>query len=37
VDPTPLFDTVVRVLRTYAEVLERAPSLNGDRPFAGSG
>jgi hypothetical protein len=37
VDPTPLFDTVVRVLRTYAEALERAPSPNGDRPFAGPG
>jgi hypothetical protein len=37
VDPTPLFDTVVRVLRTYAEALERAPSPNGDRPLAGPG
>ena len=37
VDPTPLFDTVVRVLRTYAEALERAPSPNGDRPSAGPG
>jgi hypothetical protein len=32
VDPTPMFDTVVRVLRTYADALERAPSLDGDRP-----
>jgi hypothetical protein len=32
VDPTPLFDTVVRVLRTYADALERAPSATGDRP-----
>jgi hypothetical protein len=32
VDPTPLFDTVVRVLRTYADALERAPSPDGDRP-----
>jgi hypothetical protein len=31
VDPTPLFDTVVRVLRTYAGALERAPSPDGDR------
>lgn len=33
VDPTPLFDTVVRVLRTYADALERAPSPDGDRPL----
>lgn len=33
VDPTPLFDTVVSVLRTYADALERAPSPDGDRPF----
>jgi hypothetical protein len=32
VDPTPLFDTVVRVLRTYADALERPPSPDGDRP-----
>jgi hypothetical protein len=32
VDPTPLFDTVVRVLRTYADALERAPSPDGDHP-----
>jgi hypothetical protein len=32
VDPTPLFDTVVRVLRSYADALERAPSPDGDRP-----
>jgi hypothetical protein len=32
VDPTPLFDTVVRVLRTYADALKRAPSPDGDRP-----
>lgn len=32
VDPTPLFDTVVRVLRTYADALERAPSSDGDHP-----
>ena len=35
VDPTPLFDTVVRVLRTYADAMERAPSPDGDRPPAG--
>jgi hypothetical protein len=34
VDPTPLFDTVVRVLRTYADTLERTPSPNGDHPHA---
>jgi hypothetical protein len=33
VDPTPLFDTVVRVLRTYADALERAPSPDGDHPY----
>ena len=33
VDPTPLFDTVVRVLRTYADALERAPSPDGDHPL----
>jgi hypothetical protein len=32
VDPTPLFDTVVRVLRTYADALERPPAANGDLP-----
>jgi hypothetical protein len=32
VDPTPLFDTMVRVLRTYADALERRPSPNGDGP-----
>ena len=31
VDPTPLFETVVQVLRTYADALERAPSPNGER------
>ena len=31
VDPTPLFDTVVQVLRTYADALERPPSPNGER------
>ena len=35
VDPTPLFDTVVRVLLTYADAMERAPSPDGDRPPAG--
>ena len=30
VDPTPLFETVVQVLRTYADALERAPSPNGE-------
>jgi hypothetical protein len=34
VDPTPLFDTVVRVLRTYADALERTPSPDGDHPHA---
>jgi hypothetical protein len=32
VDPTPLFAVVVRVLRTYADTLERPPSADGDRP-----
>jgi hypothetical protein len=32
VDPTPLFDTVVRVLRTYADALERSPASNGELP-----
>ena len=31
VDPTPLFDTVVQVLRTYADALERPPSPDGGR------
>ena len=31
VDPTPLFAMVVRVLRTYADALERPP-LDGERP-----
>jgi hypothetical protein len=34
VDPTPLFDIVVHVLRTYADALERPPSSNGDGPAA---
>jgi hypothetical protein len=37
VDPTPLFDTVVRVLRTYADALERTPSPNGDHPVPPDG
>ena len=32
VDPTPLFAVVVRVLRTYADALERPHSADGDRP-----
>jgi hypothetical protein len=32
VDPTPLFATVVRVLRTYADALERTPSPDGETP-----
>jgi hypothetical protein len=32
VDPTPLFATVVSVLRTYADALERPPSPDGDHP-----
>ena len=32
VDPTPLFAVVVRVLRTYADALQRPASLDGDRP-----
>jgi hypothetical protein len=32
VDPTPLFAVVVRVLRTYADALERPPSPDGERP-----
>jgi hypothetical protein len=32
VDPTPMFAMVVRVLRTYADALERGPSPNGDGP-----
>jgi hypothetical protein len=29
VDPTPLFDMVIRVLRTYADSLERPPVSDG--------
>jgi hypothetical protein len=32
VDPTPLFAVVVRVLRTYADALQRPSPLDGDRP-----
>lgn len=32
VDPTPLFSVVVRVLRTYADALQRPPAADGDRP-----
>jgi hypothetical protein len=32
VDPTPLFAVVVRVLRTYADALQRPPAADGDRP-----
>jgi hypothetical protein len=32
VDPTPLFAMVVRVLRTYADALERPQSADGERP-----
>ena len=32
VDPTPLFAVVVRVLRTYADALERPQSADGERP-----
>ena len=32
VDPTPLFDMVIRVLRTYADSLERPPIADGQRP-----
>jgi hypothetical protein len=33
VDPTPLFAVVIRVLRTYADALERpATSYDGDQP-----
>jgi hypothetical protein len=32
VDPTPMFAMVVRVLRSYADALERGPSTNGDHP-----
>jgi hypothetical protein len=32
VDPTPLFAMVVRVLRTYADALERPPPSDGDWP-----
>jgi hypothetical protein len=34
VDPTPLFAVVVRVLRTYADALQRPSTLDGDRPPA---
>jgi hypothetical protein len=30
VDPTPLFAVVVRVLRTYADTLQRPPSADGE-------
>jgi hypothetical protein len=33
VDPTPLFAVVVRVLRTYADALERPPSSDGELPL----
>jgi hypothetical protein len=36
VDPTPLFAMVIRVLRTYAEALERPVSPDGDRSTAWS-
>jgi hypothetical protein len=32
VDPTPMFAMVVRVLRTYADALERPPGPNGELP-----
>ena len=32
VDPTPLFAVVIRVLRTYADALQRPPSADGHRP-----
>jgi hypothetical protein len=32
VDPTPLFAMVVRVLRTYADALQRPPSPDGRCP-----
>ena len=32
VDPTPLFAVVVRVLRTYADALQRPSATDGDRP-----
>ena len=32
VDPTPLFDMVIRVLRTYADSLERPAASDGHRP-----
>jgi hypothetical protein len=32
VDPTPLFAMVVRVLRTYADALERPPGPDGHQP-----
>ena len=30
IDPTPMFAVVIRVLRTYADALERAPSPDTD-------
>ena len=36
VDPTPLFAMVIRVLRTYADALERPVSPDGDQPTAWS-
>jgi hypothetical protein len=36
VDPTPLFAMVIRVLRTYAEALERPASPDGDQRTAWS-
>jgi hypothetical protein len=32
VDPTPLFAMVIRVLRTYADSLERPPAPDGHHP-----
>jgi hypothetical protein len=32
IDPTPLFDMVICVLRTYADALERPPPPDGHRP-----
>ena len=32
VDPTPLFAMVIRVLRTYADALERPPAPDGEWP-----
>ena len=33
VDPTPLFAMVIRVLRTYADALERPSSPDGNMPL----